>query len=73
MFNILSHLGNVNTKNSEVPSYTYERGWLRSKPEVAVQASEDVEQGEQSSIAGGSAILYSNLGNQYGGFLKLGK
>jgi hypothetical protein len=33
-------------------------------------AGEDVEEWEHSSIAGVSAILYSQIGNQFGGFSK---
>ncbi|EGV97061.1 hypothetical protein I79_013255 [Cricetulus griseus] len=31
---------------------------------------EDVEKGEHSSIAGGSANLYTHCGNQYGDFFR---
>jgi len=43
-------------------------GWLRSKTQVTARAGEDVEQGELSSIAGGSANLHNHLENQYGSF-----
>jgi hypothetical protein len=39
--------------------------WLRSIKEVTVHAGEDILQGEHSSIAGGSANVYSQYGNQY--------
>jgi hypothetical protein len=35
---------------------------------VTAHAGKDVEQGERSSIAGGSANLYKHFGNQYGSF-----
>ena len=42
--------------------------WLRSITQVTAHAGEDVEQGEHSSIADGSANLYSHYRNQYGNF-----
>ena len=42
--------------------------WLRSKTKVTVNTNKDIDQGKQSSTAGGSTNLY--FGNQYGGFLK---
>ncbi|EGW10962.1 hypothetical protein I79_012172 [Cricetulus griseus] len=33
---------------------------------MTVHVGEDVEKGEHSSTAGGSANLYSHFGNQYG-------
>ena len=38
------------------------------KPQVIAHAGEDVEQGEHSSIAGGSANVYNHFENQFGGF-----
>ena len=38
---------------------------LRSKTQVTAHAGEDVEQGEHSSIAGGSANLYNHFGNEF--------
>lgn len=40
--------------------------WLRIKLQVTVQAGKDVEPKEHSSIAGESANLYNNGGNQCG-------
>ena len=37
---------------------------------MIVYVGEDVEYGENSSIAGGNANLYNHFGNQYGGFSK---
>ena len=42
--------------------------WLRSKTQVTAHAGKDVEQGEHSSIAGGSTNLYNHFENQFGGF-----
>ena len=39
------------------------------KTQVTAHAGEDVEQGEHSSIAGGSANLYNHSGNTFEGFL----
>ena len=39
--------------------------WLRSITQVTAHASKDMEQGELSFIAGGSANLHSHYGNQY--------
>jgi hypothetical protein len=46
----------------------YPSEWLRLKTQEMTHASEDVEQGEQSIIAGGSAHLYIHFGNQFGIF-----
>jgi len=40
-----------------------------AKTKVTAHAGEDAEQGDHSSIAGGSANLYSHYGNQCGGSL----
>jgi hypothetical protein len=40
---------------------------INSITQVTVHAEEDMEQGEHSSIAGGSANVDSPCGNQYGG------
>ena len=42
--------------------------WLRSKTQGTVHAGADVEQGEHSSIAGGSIKIYKHVTKQYGGF-----
>jgi hypothetical protein len=39
-----------------------------NKSQVTAHAIEDVEQGEPSSIAGGSANLYKHSGNQVAAF-----
>jgi hypothetical protein len=48
--------------------YLHSSEWLRSKAQMLVHAGEDMEQVENSSIAGGSANLYNHFGNQFGGF-----
>ena len=40
--------------------------WVRSKTQGAAHAGEGMEQGEHSSIAGGSANLYNHSGSQFG-------
>jgi hypothetical protein len=45
-------------------SILYQSELQRSKSQVVAHAGEDVEQEEDSSIAGGSANLYNNSGNQ---------
>ena len=64
MFNILSHQGNVNQKESEIPSYICQKG------QDDTSDIEDVGQRECFSSAGGSTYLYRHFGNQYGGFSK---
>jgi hypothetical protein len=71
VFNILSHQGNVN-QNELWDDILYSSEWLRSKTQVTVHAGEDVEQGEQASIAGEIANLYNHFGNQSWFFRKLG-
>ena len=64
MFNALSHLGNANQRTLRF----HPSEWLRSKYERKAHAGKDVDQqGEYSSIAGGSVNLYSHCGSQYGG------
>jgi hypothetical protein len=67
-FNILSHQGNTNQNDLEILSYTVRITMVTNKqtnkqtktPQVTAHAGEDVEQGEHSSIAGGSTNLYSH-------------
>jgi hypothetical protein len=40
---------------------------LKSKTQVTVDAGEDVEKEEHSSIAGGIESWYNHSGNQFGG------
>jgi hypothetical protein len=42
--------------------------WPKSKTQATAHTANDVEQGEHSSIAGGSSNLYNHFGNQFGGF-----
>ena len=42
----------------------------KKKTQAISHASKDMGQGEQSSIAGGSANLYNHSGNQSGDFLE---
>ena len=51
-------------------SILYPSEWLRSKTQRTAHAGEVVEEGEQSSIAGGSENLYDHSGNQFGGLLE---
>ena len=44
--------------------HLYPSEWLRSIKQAAAHAGEDVEQGEYSTIAGGSANLCGHYGNQ---------
>jgi hypothetical protein len=58
MFNILTHQGNANQNNPEIPHASqnwYQQKPLRSKTQVTADAGEDVEKEEHSSIAGGIA------------------
>jgi hypothetical protein len=47
--------------------YVIQSEWLRSKAQVTVDAGKDMEEEEQSSIAGGIASWYNHSGNQFGG------
>ena len=62
MFIILSHQGNVNQNDSEIP-ILHLLEWLRSKTQMTAYAGEDVEQGEHFSIANRSVNLSSHFGN----------
>jgi hypothetical protein len=44
--------------------------WLRLQTQRTAHGGKIVEQGEHSSIAGGSAKLYNHSGNQLNGFLE---
>jgi hypothetical protein len=70
MFNILSHQGETNQKNSVISSYIPIRMTIINKTQGTTHAGEDedVEQGEDSSIAGGSTNLYNYVGTQSGSF-----
>jgi hypothetical protein len=46
----------------------YQQEGLRSKIEGITPAVKDMEEGKQSSIAGGNANLYNYPGNHLGGF-----
>jgi hypothetical protein len=65
MFNILSHQGNGNQNNLEIPPHKKSE-WLRSNTQVTAGAGKDVEKEEHSSIAGGIASWYNHSGNQFG-------
>jgi hypothetical protein len=45
--------------------------WLRSKTQRTADAVTGMEQGEHSSIAGGSANLYNHSKNQFGGLSEI--
>ena len=63
MFSILSHMENANQNYFRY--FTLQQSeWLRSINQLTAHAGEDVEQGEHSSIADGSANLYSHYRNQ---------
>jgi hypothetical protein len=47
--------------------HLHQSEWLRSKIQVTVDAGEDVEKEEHSSIVSGIASLYNHSGNQSGG------
>ena len=66
MLNILSHRGNANQNNPEIPPHTSQNG--RSKTKVTADAGENVEKEEHSSIAGGIASLHNCSGNQSGSY-----
>lgn len=57
VFNILSRQFEINKNDSEILSYTCQT--VRLKAQVPTYAAEDVEQGENTSISGGRANLYS--------------
>jgi hypothetical protein len=40
---------------------------IRSKPQAIAHDGKNVEKGKHSSIAGGTANLYNQFANQYGG------
>jgi hypothetical protein len=61
MFNILSHQGNANQNNPEIPPHTSQNG--RSKTQMTADAGEDVEKEEHSSIVGSTASWYNHSGN----------
>lgn len=65
MFNVLSHP--ENTLKSLWISMINLLEWLWL---ITAHAGKDVDQGEQSSISGGSVNLHIQFGNQIGGFLK---
>jgi hypothetical protein len=48
--------------------FGYQSEWIRSKTQVTVDASKDVEKEKHFSIAGGIANWYNHSGNQSGGF-----
>ena len=48
----------------------YPPEWLRWNTQVTAHTAEDVEQGEHSSLPGGSANLYNCSKNQSGSFLE---
>jgi hypothetical protein len=66
MFKVLSHQGNSNPNNPEILPL-YQPNWLRPKPQVTVDAYEDVKKEKNSYIAGGIANWNNHCGNQSGG------
>jgi NADP-dependent 3-hydroxy acid dehydrogenase YdfG len=79
IFSILSHQGNENQNNPEIPPYTSQKftitpvrnslrsNTLRSKIQVTENAGEVVEKDEHPFIAGGISSWYNHSGNQSGG------
>jgi hypothetical protein len=78
MFDILSHRGNGNQNNPEIPPHTNQNGYNKKqktnkqkknpKTQRTAHAGKDVEKGEHSSIADGIANLQNHSGNQSGSF-----
>jgi hypothetical protein len=66
MFNVFSHQGNAN--KSLLNSNLNTSEWLRSKTQGRTHIGKDVEQGEYSSIAAGSANLHNHFENQNSNF-----
>jgi hypothetical protein len=64
MFNILSHQGNANQNNPEIPPHTS----LRSKTQMTEDAGEYVEKEEHSFVVGGITSWYNHCGNQFGSY-----
>jgi len=67
MLKSLSHQGNENQNNPEIPN-SHQSEWLRSKTQVTTDAGEDVEKEEKSSIVGGVENWNNHSRNQSGGF-----
>ena len=65
MFNILTHQGNANQNDPEIPLHQSE--WLRSKIQMTADAGEDVEKEEHSSIAVEFASWFNHSGYQFDG------
>ena len=63
MFKVLSHQGHANQNDFEIPSYI-----CQIKTQMTAHAGKDVEQGEHSFTAGGSANLYNHFGNKLDSF-----
>jgi hypothetical protein len=66
MFSILIHQGYAN--QSELRLHRTPIRMVKIKMEVRANADEDVEKGEHSSTAGGTANLDNHFGNQSDGF-----
>ena len=65
MFNILSHQVKTTLRFHLIPIGMAK---IKKKKSRKAHACEDVEQGENSSIAGESINLYNHYGNQFGCF-----
>ena len=64
MFSILIHHGNPNQNDFEILSHTYQNGKHKTKNKKTkgtARASEDVEQGENFSIASGEQTCTTTL------------
>ena len=65
MFIILSHQGNANPNNPDIPPHTSQNGYDQTV-QVTADAGEDVEKEEHSSIVGRIASWFSHSGYQSG-------
>jgi hypothetical protein len=68
MFKIISHQGNANQNDPEIPLHTSQNGG--SKTQVTADAGKDVEKDDHSSIAGGVESWYNHSGNKSGSSLE---
>jgi hypothetical protein len=65
-FNILSHQGNANQNDTEIPSHSNQNGNHQEKP-TKTNTGENVGKKAPLYTVGGSVNYCSQYGNQYGG------
>jgi hypothetical protein len=65
VFHAPSHQGNANKNNAIFHIVPKRMAKIKTSSEIA-HAGEDVEQGEHSSTAEGSAHFHNHFGNQFG-------